>query len=106
MVAAARRGYVPVGVDIQFDAARATRETLRSFGVRGYVVVADLQYLPFASNVFDAAWSFSVLQHAHRKHVVACLDGIQRCLKPGGFAELEFPTRWGMRNMLTRLSQC
>jgi SAM-dependent methyltransferase len=100
--AAARRGYVPVGIDIQLDAARATLQTLRSLGLPGYVVVADLQHLPFAPDVFSAVWSFSVLQHAHRKYVASCLDGIQRSLKPRGFVELEFPTRWGLRNMLAR----
>lgn len=105
MAAAARRGYVPVGIDIQLDAARATLRVLRSLGLRGYVVVGDLRSLPFAPDVFAAVWSFSVLQHAHRKSVAGCLDGIQRCLKPGGFVELEFPTRWGLRNLIARASR-
>src|SRR5262249_35877344 len=64
--------------------------------------VGDLRALPFAPDVFSAVWSFSVLQHAHRRFVASCLDGIQRSLKPGGFVQLEFPTRWGLRNILTR----
>lgn len=100
--AAARRGYVPIGVDIQVDAARATLQTLRSLGLRGYAVVGDLQCLPFADNTFAAAWSFSVLQHAHRQRVAACLEGIARSLMPGGIAVLEFPTRYGLRNLVAR----
>lgn len=102
MAASARRGYLPVGVDIQVDAVRASLQTLRGLGLSGYGVVADMGALPFAPDVFAAAWSFSVLQHAHRRRVAACLDGLQRCLAPGGFCTLEFPTRYALRNILIR----
>src|SRR5262249_3019820 len=98
MVAAARRGYTPVGIDVQFESARAAREVLRLTGQTGYVVVADLAALPFAENAFDVAWSFSVIQHAHRDKAGQCLDGIARCLKPGGLTVLEYPTKSGLWN--------
>src|SRR5690349_17405552 len=72
LAAAATKGSTPVGVDIKLEAAPAAREVLHDLALPGYVVVADLEYLPFADEVFDSVWSFSVLQHAHRRKVAGC----------------------------------
>jgi SAM-dependent methyltransferase len=102
MAASAAKGYLPVGIDVKLDAARATRQVLRELGWPGYVLVADLEYLPFAAETFDLVWSFSVIQHVHKKKARSCLDGIFRCLKPGGSCTLEFPNKYGPWNMVVR----
>jgi SAM-dependent methyltransferase/uncharacterized protein YbaR (Trm112 family) len=98
MIAAARKGFMPVGVDIKFDGALATTQILADLNLPGYVVVADLQTLPFASESFDFVWSFSVIQHVHRASARRCLAGIARVLKPDGECKLEFPLRTGVWN--------
>jgi SAM-dependent methyltransferase/uncharacterized protein YbaR (Trm112 family) len=102
MVAGARKGYTPVGIDIRFEAAQAAREVLRLSGATGYVVVADLANLPFRDDLFDVVWSFSTIQHTHRDKARRCLDGIGRCLRPGGLTVLEFPNRAGLWNRVVQ----
>lgn len=50
---AARRGFVPIGVDIRLEATLASLKVMWDLGLPGYVVVADLQSLPFAADYFD-----------------------------------------------------
>jgi ubiquinone/menaquinone biosynthesis C-methylase UbiE/uncharacterized protein YbaR (Trm112 family) len=103
MVAAADKGYTPIGVDIRLESAQATQEVLRAHGVKGHVVLADLQRLPFRADLFDTVWSFSVIQHAHREKAKSCATEIQRVLKPGSQTVLEFPMKFGIWNFLNRL---
>jgi SAM-dependent methyltransferase len=98
MVSAAQAGYVPVGIDVQPEHLFAARRVLRDHGLRGYVVAADLRALPFASNVFDKVFSYSVLQHAHRQACASGLRDIRRVLKPGGSCSIEFPVSHGLTN--------
>ena len=98
LVAASRRGFVPVGIDIRFEAALASSQVLRDFGAKGYAVVADLQALPFAGDSFDFVWSFSVIQHVHRSRAIACLREIRRVMRSGAECKLELPLRNGIRN--------
>jgi SAM-dependent methyltransferase len=102
MAASAEKGYRPIGIDIKLESARAAREVLKDLGLPGYVVVADVEYLPFAEETFDLIWSFSVIQHTHKKKARGCLDGIVRCLKPGGSCTLEFPNKSGLWNLVVR----
>jgi SAM-dependent methyltransferase/uncharacterized protein YbaR (Trm112 family) len=102
MAAAASKGYVPVGIDIKLEAAQAARQVLRDLNLPGYVLVTDLQSLPFAADVFDVIWSFSVIQHVHKKKANSCLDGIYRCLKPGGACTLQWPKKVGPWNLVVR----
>jgi SAM-dependent methyltransferase/uncharacterized protein YbaR (Trm112 family) len=98
MVAAAQRGFVPVGIDIKLEAARASRYVLSEFGLPGFTVVADLRTLPFSSGIFDFVWSFSVIQHVHREWARLCVAEIARVLQPESECLLEFPTRSGLWN--------
>lgn len=100
-IAAAQKGFVPIGLDVKWEAAKTTRDLLRERGLRGYAVVADLSHLPFASSTFSAAWSFSVLQHVHRERVKKCLGEVQRVLGQGRFV-FEIPLKTGVWNRLVR----
>ena len=103
VVSAARLGYIPIGMDIKLEAVMAARQVLSDFNLKGYFVVADLKKLPFKTGVFDAVWSYSVIQHTHRKRAYSCVRDIHRILRPGGFCALEFPTRHGLWNRLVQL---
>lgn len=95
---AAKKGYIPVGIDLRQEFCVTARQTLAQQGFSGYTLVADLKNLPFKPNVFDLVWSFSVIQHTHQKRLLACLQHIYRILKPNGFTKLEFPNKNGIRN--------
>ena len=98
LVAGSAKGYIPVGIDLRLEFCQAARQTLRNSALNGYTVVADLNEIPFKDNVFDLVWSFSVLQHTHKKRLLNCLNHIKRVLLCGGFSMLEFPNKNGVRN--------
>lgn len=98
MVAAAQKGYVPVGIDIKIESCEAALTVLKDMQLKGYTVVADLQAIPFKDEVFDKVWSFSVIQHTHRKRAYNCLKEIYRTLKNGSSCKLEFPLKHGFWN--------
>lgn len=100
LVGAGRKGYIPVGIDIRLEFCETAREVLKLNGLNGYTVVADLGELPFKEGVFDAVWSFSVIQHTHYKRLTSCLNHIHRILQKGGFCFLEFPNKSGIRNRM------
>jgi len=97
-VAAGQAGYTPIGVDLKLEGLQATRRVMSQHGVRGYVVGADLKALPFRDGVFDFAYSYSVLQHVHRRRAASCIEDIGRVLRPGGRCMIEFPLRTGLVN--------
>ena len=98
MVSAANAGYLPVGVDIQTERLQAARRVLAQHHIRGYVVAADLQQLPFRSEIFDRVFSYSVLQHSDRARCMDCIREILRVLRPLGRCCLEFPISHGLAN--------
>lgn len=98
LVSAGRAGFVPVGIDIKPQALHAARRVLRHHDLNGYVVAADLRALPFAANVFETVFSYSVLQHTHRRRCITCLHEIARILQPEGKCCLELPVRHGLTN--------
>jgi ubiquinone/menaquinone biosynthesis C-methylase UbiE/uncharacterized protein YbaR (Trm112 family) len=105
MVAAARKGYVPMGIDIKLESCIASRKVLQQLGHKGITVQADLKALPFQSNIFDKVWSFSVIQHTHRQRANNCLKEIYRILQPEGSTTLEYPIKHGIRNTLFILNR-
>ncbi len=98
LVAASNKGYTPVGIDLRLEFCKASLQTLKNQGKKGYVVAGDLQTLPFSNDVFDLIWSFSVIQHTAEERLDNCLNDIFRILKPDGFTLLEFPNSNGFRN--------
>ncbi len=96
----ARKGFIPIGIDLRQEFCVTARQTLQNQQLRGYSVVADLKNLPFHANVFDLVWSFSVIQHTHIDRLMSCLAHIQRILHSAGQTKLEFPNSLGVRNRL------
>ena len=105
LVAGAKKGYIPIGFDLRLDLCRAARNVMHSLGHNGYVVVADLKNLPFKSNIFDLVWSFSTLQHVHKKKLLSCLCGINEVLSNDGFCLHEFPNKNGIRNRIVNVKK-
>jgi len=98
-VAAAKRGYSPVGIDPSLGAILAARRICRQLDVNAQFIVADSRYLPFHPQVFDVAFSYSVLQHFSRDNVRTTLHEIARVLKPGGASMIQMPNALGIRSL-------
>jgi uncharacterized protein len=98
LVAAAKKNYIPVGIDIRLEFCETARQVLKANGKNGYSIVADLQNLPFLNNIFSKVWSFSVIQHTHLDRFTRCLSHIERILADNAYCYLEFPNRNGIRN--------
>ncbi len=99
LVAASKKNYIPVGIDIRLEFCEVARMVLKENGFNGYTVVADLKKLPFIQNVFDVVWSFSVIQHTHYDRLTSCVEDIYRVLRnEKGYCYLEFPNKNGIRN--------
>lgn len=103
MLSAARQGAVPVGIDIKLEAARATKQVLKDCGYKGYVVVSNLDSLPFNRKVFDVIWSYSVLQHVHKVKAALAIKEMFRVQECEGRVILEFPLKTGIWNRIIRL---
>jgi SAM-dependent methyltransferase len=101
-VAAARRGYVPVGIDPSLRAIQAARRVGRQLGVDAFYAVGDARHLPFAADSFDVAFSYSVFQHFAKPEAVASFDELGRVLRPGGTALVQMANIYGLRSLLNQ----
>lgn len=98
LIAADKKGYIPIGLDIKMDHIQSVMRTMRDHNKNAYVVMADMENIPFKPGVFDLVWSFSVLQHAHINKVTSCLGHVNRILNKDGFVLVEVPNSKGIRN--------
>ena len=96
-IAAAQKGYQPVGLDPSLDAVLAARRVSRQLGVETSFVVGDARFLPFADNAFDTVFSYGVFQHFSKENVRISLDEVVRVLKPNGNTLFQMPNKYGIR---------
>lgn len=83
-----------VGLDLSLGMARQAKE-------RGLdVVLGSITSLPFASDSFDAAYSFKVL--AHLVDIDRALSELARVVRPGGHLILEFYNAQSLRYLAKR----
>lgn len=104
-LAAAQRGYVPVGVDPSFEAIRAARRIARRHGVEAHYVVADARRLPFHDDTFDVGFSYSVLQHFAKENVRVALRELRRVLKSGATSLVQMGNAFGVRSAFARVRE-
>lgn len=96
-IAAARKGFRPVGLDPSLEAVLAARRVSRQLGAEADFVVGDARFLPFRENTFDAVFSYGVYQHLSKENVRISLDEVVRVLKSGGRTLFQMPNRYGIR---------
>jgi hypothetical protein len=104
-LAAARMGFSPVGIDTSLKAALAATRVAAQLGLSARYVVADSRFMPFRAASFDAAWSYSVLQHFAKRDVIATLDGLKPLMRPGGVSKLHLLNSIGLRSLLLQLGR-
>jgi SAM-dependent methyltransferase/uncharacterized protein YbaR (Trm112 family) len=99
-LAAAGMGCRAVGIDPSIYNILAARRIAQQLGHKDNLyLVADGRFLPFAEGCFDAAFSYSCLQHMAEEDVRLVLAEIRRTLKPGGRSMIEMPNKWGLKNL-------
>jgi 2-polyprenyl-3-methyl-5-hydroxy-6-metoxy-1,4-benzoquinol methylase len=101
-VAAANKGYTPVGIDTSLDAILAAQRIARQLCVPAKYLVADARYLPFRLGCFDVVFSYSVLQHFSKEDTALALMSIARVLKPGAKSLVQMANRYGLRSLYNR----
>lgn len=102
-VAAARRGYKPVGIDPSLEAVLAARRVTRQMGASARFVVGDARYLPFHGECFGVAFSYSVLQHFGKADVALAAAEMGRVLASEGTCKVQMLTRFGLRSFYNQL---
>jgi ubiquinone/menaquinone biosynthesis C-methylase UbiE/uncharacterized protein YbaR (Trm112 family) len=96
-VAAAQKGYKPIGIDPSLDAVLAARRVSAQLGVEADFVVGDARFLPFSDNSFDTVFSYGVFQHFSKENVRISLDEVVRVLKQDGETLIQMPNKYGIR---------
>ena len=96
-IAAASKGYRPVGIDPSLKGVRAARRVARQLGIQAQYLVADGRYLPFADASVDQVFSYSVFQHLAKEEVRFGLAEIHRVLRPGSQCQIQMPNTFGIR---------
>lgn len=97
--AAARRGYVPVGIDPSLGAVLAAKRVAQSLGLPFEGVVGDTRFLPFRSKTFDVTFSYSVLQHFSKADACTALREMRRVLSPDGSFLVQMASAFGLRSL-------
>ncbi len=101
-IAAAAKGYRPVGLDPSLDAVLAARRVAMQVGAAADFVVGDARFLPFADDAFDTVFSYGVFQHFSKDNVRTSLDEIVRVLRPEGMSLIQMPNKFGIRQYQQR----
>lgn len=96
-LAAARKGYRPIGIDPSLGAVLAAARVARELEVTATFIVGDARHLPLRNASTDVVFSYSVLQHFSRDDASAAVAEAGRVLKPGGRCQVQMPTTLGLR---------
>jgi SAM-dependent methyltransferase/uncharacterized protein YbaR (Trm112 family) len=99
-LAAAKKGYRPVGIDPSLGLVLAARRVARELGLSAAFVVGDARFLPFRDHMYGAVLSYSVLQHFSKREVAISLAEIGRVLRSGGTAMVQMPNCRGLVSLL------
>ena len=67
----ALHGAQVVAIDQTLTAAITVKKRLEIYGLKGFVICADAENLPFRNDVFDFLWSWGVIHHTPRTAIAA-----------------------------------
>ena len=96
-IAAARKGFKPVGLDPSLKAIFAARRVAAQLGIEADFVVGDARYLPFKDDSFDVVFCYGVYQHLSKENVRIALAEDSRVLRDDGSVLIQMPNRYGIR---------
>ncbi|MDB4988120.1 MAG: hypothetical protein JWN04_3298 [Myxococcaceae bacterium] len=101
-IAAALKGYNPVGIDPSLRHALAATRVCAQLGLSARFVVADARYIPFVRETFDVGFSYSVLQHFSKADARLALQSMLSVLKPSGLCFVQMPNTFGIRSLFNQ----
>jgi uncharacterized protein YbaR (Trm112 family) len=99
-IAAARRGYEPVGMDPGLESILPARRIARQLGVKARFIVGDARYIPFRDNRFEVVYSYGVLQHFAPADARLALAEASRVAAPRATVMIQMAARYGLLSML------
>ncbi len=102
-IAAAGKGYEPVGLDPSLGAVLAAQRVATQLGVKARFVVGDARWLPFRKESFETVLSYSVIQHFSYDDACQSISEISRVLKPNGESWIQLPNAFGLRCLYHQL---
>lgn len=102
-IAAARKGYSPVGLDPSLGAVMAARRVAIQLGLPIRFVVGDARYLPFKRQSFATVFSYSVIQHFSYQDARQTILEAARVLAPDGNCFIQLPNAFGLRCLYHQL---
>ncbi|HYE86685.1 MAG TPA: methyltransferase domain-containing protein [Vicinamibacterales bacterium] len=91
------RGYDVIGLDASLGAVMAARRVAAQLRVPNRYVVGDARRLPFRAGTFEAAYSYSVLQHFAKADATSIIREMGRVVGPGGRVKVQMAARYGLR---------
>ena len=95
-IAAARRGYRPVGMDPGLESILPARRIARQLGVDARFLVGDARYIPFRGGRFDVVYSYGVLQHFSPADARLAIAEAARVVAPLGTVLIQMAARYGL----------
>jgi SAM-dependent methyltransferase len=101
-VYAARKGWRVIGIDPSLGAILAAKRAFHGMGLDLSFVCGDARFLPFKSEVFQCAFSYSVLQHFSESDAEVVIAELGRVLRHGGFAKIQMAHKGGLRSLYVR----
>jgi SAM-dependent methyltransferase len=101
-VSAARKGWRVVGIDPSLGAIMAAQRAFSGMGLDISFVCGDARFLPFKADIFQCAFSYSVIQHFCEADAEIAVRELGRVLRRGGFAKIQMAHKGGIRSTYVR----
>jgi len=102
-IAAARRGYLGIGLDFMPEAVRAAKRVADELGLDCHFIIADARQLPLKKGCADIILSYNALQYMDEAGIDAAAAESKRVKAEGGIVFAQIASRWGIRNIYHRL---
>jgi len=99
-IAAARRGYRPVGMDPGLESIIPARRIARQLGIEAHFVVADARYIPFRAERFAVVYSYGVLQHFAPEDAKLAIAEAARVVALRGSVRIQMAARYGLLSLI------
>lgn len=92
----AANGALATGIDLSGGSLSLTKKRLEIFNLRGNLLLADAENLPFKGNLFDLVFSWGVLHHT--PDTQKAINELYRCLKHDGDAVVMLYNKYSLLN--------
>jgi uncharacterized protein YbaR (Trm112 family) len=95
-MAAARRGYRPVGMDPGLESIIPARRIAKQLGIEARFIVGDARFIPFREGRFEVVHSYGVLQHFSHADAKLAMAEAARVAAPSGTVMIQMAARYGL----------